>query len=73
MGRDEALVSDHVGPPVLGVAGEPAATGDLPALATYEDLLISCSTPAFHLAWTMLGDAQEAEDGRPRRGGRVAR
>jgi RNA polymerase sigma-70 factor (ECF subfamily) len=46
---------------VLGLAEE-AAAGDRPAIATFEDLLSSCSTPAFHLACAMLGDAQEAED-----------
>jgi RNA polymerase sigma-70 factor (ECF subfamily) len=40
-----------------GIADAPPA-----AAATFEDLLLSCSTQAFQLAHTMLGDAQEAED-----------
>src|SRR5258708_39931049 len=62
MDRDEAPVSDHESPPVLGLAEEPVAAAARPALSTFEDLLSSCSMPAFHLAWTMLGDVQEAED-----------
>lgn len=46
---------------MLVVAGEPGL-GSQPAVADFEDLLISCSMPAFQLAHTMLGDAQEAED-----------
>jgi RNA polymerase sigma factor (sigma-70 family) len=46
---------------VLGIAGD-SELGSDPAAATFENLLTSCSTQAFQLAHTMLGDAQEAED-----------
>src|SRR5262245_41055125 len=46
---------------MLGVAHEPGVD-TAPALATFESLLTSCTTQAFQLAHTMLGDVQEAED-----------
>ena len=46
---------------MLGIAREPGVEA-APALATFEELLLSSSTQAFQLAHMMLADAQEAED-----------